>query len=112
MLNKKILAIDFDGTITLGDNRIWDNNEYINDIMVPNIKIINWLKNNSNKFYYILWSCRCGKALDDAVKFCNDNGIFFDAINKNILPYETSNKIIADYYLDDRSINVKDIEDI
>ena len=103
--NKKIVAVDFDGTITLKDNRQWiGKNKYINDIKEPNIKIINQLIQNRDKIYLVLWTCRKGKALKDAITFCNNNNIYFDAVNENIVRYPTSRKIMADIYLDDKGV--------
>lgn len=101
--NKKIVAVDFDGTLTKKDNRIWiGRNRYRNDIMEPNDIIINSIKKYRNSIYLILWTCRTGKALRDAIVFCYKQGIYFDAINKNIVRYKTSNKIMADIYIDDK----------
>ena len=57
----------------------------------------------------VLWTCRCGEHLDEAVKWCKEQGLIFDAVNDNI-PEATarfgdnSRKIYADYYIDDKSI--------
>lgn len=104
--DKKIVAIDFDGTITIKDNRKWiDNNLYIYDYYEERKYITNWIRRNRSKMYLILWTCRCGKALVDAINFCSNIGINFDAINENIVDFECSNKIMADYYIDDKAIN-------
>lgn len=101
--NKKIVAVDFDGTITLKDNRKWiGRNKYINDVMVPNLEIIEQLVNNRDKYYLILWTCRKGRALKDAVLFCESQGLYFDGVNTNIVRYPTSRKIMADIYIDDK----------
>lgn len=103
---KKIIAIDFDGTITTGDNRKWKRNKYTNDIMYPNMKMINKLREIRDDYYFILWTNRYGKALKSAIRFCKGYGIDFDAVNKNIVPFKSSRKIVADYYLDDKNIDV------
>ena len=101
--NVKILAVDFDGTLT-------ESNEYPN-IGQPNLVLLNSLikakKNGDIKI--ILWTCRIGPELDQAVKWCNKMGLELDAINENIIDFKTSNKIYADIYIDDRCINVKDL---
>lgn len=102
--DKKIIAVDFDGTITKKDNRFWTGrNSYVNDVMEPNLEIIESLKLNRNNIYLILWSCRKGKALRDAIKFCTEHDLYFDAVNKNIVRYPSSRKIMADIYIDDKS---------
>ena len=106
---KKILAIDFDGTITLKDNRIWHKNKYTNDIMEPNNEVITTLNNIRNDYYFILWTNRYGKALKDAINFCKKYNIYFDAVNKNLVPFKSSRKIVADYYIDDKSIQLDNI---
>lgn len=105
--NKKIIAIDFDGTITLKDNRIWKKNSYTNDIMQPNLEVINKLNQIRDNYYFILWTCRYGKGLKSAIKFCKKYGIKFDAVNKNLVPFKSSRKIVADYYLDDKSLTIE-----
>jgi hypothetical protein len=56
----------------------------------------------------ILWTMREGHLLQEAVAYCQKNGVFFYACNKNY-PEETykegdSRKIGADIYNDDRNI--------
>ena len=57
----------------------------------------------------ILWTCRTGKLLQDAVGFCEALGIHPDAINEN-LPERIaayggdSRKVSADEYWDDKSV--------
>lgn len=109
---KKIIAIDFDGTITLKDNRKWRGENYTNDIMEPRQEIIDKLKSIRNDYYFILWTNRWGKGLESAIQFCKNNGIEFDAINENIVPFKSSAKIVADYYLDDKALNIKDFLNI
>ncbi len=57
----------------------------------------------------ILWTYRCGQQLDEAVDFCEKNGLVFYAVNKNdpeeIFDPSISRKILADIYIDDRNFN-------
>ena len=102
--DKKIVAVDFDGTLTLKDTRVWvGRNRYVNDIHEPNDFIINTIKQHREHIYLILWTCRKGKALRDAIHFCEEQGLFFDAVNKNVVRYPSSRKIMADIYLDDKA---------
>lgn len=96
--NKKILAIDFDGTIVEFNN---DINSIDFKFKENFIEVWFWLKEN---FYTILWTCRNGNRLNDALNFLNSSNIKFDSINENasFLDFETSNKIYADIYIDDR----------
>lgn len=55
-------------------------------------------------------TCRTGDRLRAAIKLCNDNSLYFDAINENLpevlAMYDNvdSRKITADYYIDDKSL--------
>jgi len=93
-------AVDFDGTLTI-------TNEYP-ELGIANIYLIDWLigeRNKGNKV--ILYTCRSGELLNEAIEFCNKRGLHFDAINEN-LPENIekyggdTRKIHADYYIDDR----------
>ncbi len=65
-------------------------------------------RNQGNKL--ILWSCRVGNRLQEAVEWCRQYGLEFDAVNEN-LPEEIKKwgadprKIHADCYIDDKSVN-------
>lgn len=55
----------------------------------------------------ILWTCRCGERLDEAVAWCRERGLEFDAVNENLpergaLYGSESRKISADEYWDDK----------
>ena len=57
----------------------------------------------------ILWTCRTGKALDEAVRWCEGHGLEFDAINENLPEIVAkfdgeSRKIFANVYIDDLSV--------
>lgn len=95
-------AVDFDGTLTM-------TSEFPN-IGVANIYLIDWLIGEHNKGNkVILYTCRSGKLLNEAIEFCNKRGLHFDAINEN-LPENIekyggdTRKIHADYYIDDRML--------
>lgn len=94
-------AIDFDGTLC--ENK-WP------DIGMPRRELIEFVKKEkSNGAQLILWTCRCGEALTQAVKWCEKQGIIFDAINENLPEQiakfgDDSRKICADLYIDDKAI--------
>lgn len=110
-----IIAVDFDGTIVehkypaIGELR----QGFTKLKLIDELKL---LQKNGDKI--ILWTCRCGKALDDAVKFCKDFGLVFDAVNDDLDIvkdgfkdemewWESSGKarkVFADIYLDDRAL--------
>ena len=100
----KIIAVDFDGTIV--------TDKYPN-IGEPKWNVINWCKEQQllgNTL--ILWTCRSGKELDDAIAFCDTIDLHFDYVNsnaiENIVKYgnRDTRKIYADIYLDDKAINI------
>jgi hypothetical protein len=94
------IAIDFDGTIV--------EDEYPK-IGKPVLFAFDTLKKLQEKGHrLILWTYRNGKALDEAVAFCKDNGVVFYAVNKSFPEEEFdpkySRKINADFFIDDRNI--------
>lgn len=98
----KIIAVDFDGTLC--------NSNYP-DLGEPIQPVIDKLLiEQLNGAKIILWTCREGQLLADAVKWCYEHGITFDAINEN-LPEEVGKwgtmprKIAATEYWDDRAVN-------
>jgi len=94
------IAVDFDGTIV--EHRYPAIGE-------PMLFAFETLKELEKKgFVLILWTYRVGKELEDAVEFCRINGIEFYAVNKSypeeVLDDETSRKIDADIFIDDRNL--------
>ena len=95
----RIIAVDFDGTLCRDCYpKIGEANEGL-------IRRLKELRAQGDKL--ILWTCRRGERLEEALFFCLARGLVFDAVNEN-LP-ETlerfggdSRKIFADLYIDDR----------
>ncbi|MCQ2215828.1 MAG: hypothetical protein MJZ31_07915 [Bacteroidales bacterium] len=98
---QKTIAVDFDGTIV--------ENKYP-EMGKPIMFAFNTLRALQQKeFLLILWTCRTGKLLDDAVELCRKNGVEFYAINANYPGEDMSNpenprKLTADIFIDDRNI--------
>ena len=96
----KIIAVDFDGTLCYSN---WP------ELGDPNTALIEYLKRfRAQGHKLILWTCRAGEALDNAVDWCRDLGLVFDAVNDNLpeivaLYGNNSRKITCDYYIDDRA---------
>ena len=97
-----VIAVDFDGTIV--ENRypdIGDERPFATDTL----KML-----AQDKHQLILWSCREGKLLDDAVAWCRERGVEFWAVNKDYPEEEVtknshfSRKIKADMFIDDRQV--------
>ena len=99
-MKNKIIAVDFDGTLV--------KDEYPK-IGSPNIKLINKLRKLSRDNTLILWTCRTGDKLKEAVEFCLLCDLQFHYINENskeiLEKYGNidSRKITADIYLDDKA---------
>ena len=94
-----IIAVDFDGTLAVTDYPT---------ILLPNVDVINFCKRRKNcGDTIILWTCRHGKELDEAVRWCSEQGLCFDYVNENppdrVAIYGESKKVYADIYLDDHN---------
>lgn len=95
-----IIAADFDGTLC--ENK-WP------EIGEPNKELIAYLKERraaGDKL--VLWTCRVGEILDNAVAWSAEQGIIFDAVNENLPEIISSfgtdtRKIFANEYIDDRN---------
>ena len=98
---RKIIAIDFDGCLCKNQ---WPA------IGSPNLPVIEAAKHErENGAALILWTCRDASRLRDAVSFCRDYGLEFDAVNENLpeiaeLFGGDSRKVWATEYWDDRAV--------
>lgn len=97
-----IYAVDFDGTLC---------ESVFPGIGAPNMSLINHLikrKKQGNKI--VLWTCRCGERLQEAVEWCKSYGLEFDCVNENVPEMiewygNDCRKIFADVYIDDKAVN-------
>ena len=100
----KIIAVDFDGCLC--ENK-WP------EIGKPKEAIIRQLLAEREwGAKLILWTCREGKMLAEAVEWCRGFGLEFDAVNANLPEMNAmygndSRKIGADEYWDDKAVTVK-----
>ena len=89
MSYKPIVAVDFDGTLSLDSQypNIGRFNTHLYEALMK-LKGIGWS--------IVLWTCREGKELREAVEWCKMNGLEFDAINENPpeVPFK-SRKVVA-----------------
>lgn len=95
-----ILAVDFDGTLV--ENAFPAVGKFNTDVMAAVLayKEMGWK--------IILWSCRTGSMLEDAVEACKSAGLIFDAVNDNLPEVqqyfgENTRKVFANLYWDDRN---------
>lgn len=114
-----IIAYDFDGTLVenaypeIGEPRKGDMHPtLIEDV----IELQKW----GHKV--ILWTCRTGVHLDQAVEFCKKKGLIFDAVNDDIEEQKEmwsekleawretgqARKVFAHFYVDDRAVGLCD----
>ena len=101
----KIVAIDFDGTL------VEDRFPGIGEPIQVMFQLCKQLKAMGVKL--ILWTSRDNDSpernLDAAVDFCADQGLTFDAVNRNIpeviaMFHNDTRKVYADLYLDDKAV--------
>ena len=99
----RIIGVDFDGTLAV------TRGSYPR-IQKPIQEIIDYVLEEQRKgAYLILVTMREGDVLDQAVKWCKEQGIEFDAVNDN-LPHmkeffkNNPRKIFCNEYLDDMNI--------
>lgn len=102
------IAVDFDGCLC--------ENKYPK-FGKPNKGAIAALRiQKAKKVKVILWTCREGKELDEAVSWCAKHQLTFDAVNDNLPEHiktfgNNSRKVHADEYWDDKSVLVEYEED-
>ena len=99
-----VWAVDFEGILT--------KRRKFPEIGSPNISAIELLKMaRLQGVKLILWTCREGKYLEEALEWCKNYGLEFDAVNDNLpgaLEYlgQNTRKVLADMYIDDKSFRV------
>lgn len=100
-----VYAIDFDGTLCV------DEFPDIGEPLTNRIDALQRLKKQGHKL--ILWTCRQndshGAHLDNAVEWCKQHGIVFDAVNENLPEVKErwggdTRKVYCDYYVDDKNL--------
>lgn len=95
-----IIAVDFDGTLV---------QDLYPGIGAVNLKLIASLRNAQligQKI--ILWTCRTGDQLEQAIAVCAKHGLIFDKVNENLdevkeLYGEDTRKVFANLYIDDKA---------
>lgn len=105
----KVIAADFDGTLCE------DAYPGIGEPKLTVIEHLKWRKRKGDKL--ILWTCRVDERLDEAVDWCLDQGLIFDAVNDNLPELVAKyggnpRKVFADIYLDDRAADCMFLEDV
>ncbi len=101
---RRIIAVDFDGCLC--ENK-WPKIGPANEAVIRRL-----LRMQATGDKLILWTCRTGERLREAVDWCGERGLAFDAVNENlpeiIAAYgEDTRKITASEYWDDRAVRVE-----
>lgn len=97
-----IIAVDFDGTLSFGK---WPECGEPNEGLFEELK-----EQKAAGARIILFTCRNGGQLTEAVDYCRAYGLEFDAVNENLpelIEYYggDTRKINADIYIDDKALN-------
>lgn len=98
----RVIAVDFDGCLCTNNYPLAGE---------PNWNVIEELKLEIAKgTKVILWTCRCGKDLDVAIRACKGWGLEFDAVNDNLKEWKkawgnNTRKVGATEYWDDKAVN-------
>ena len=94
-----IIAVDFDGTIVTHDY------PRIGRPVPGAIETLKEFIARGDKL--ILWTMRSGEELDDAIRYCENNGVTFWGINENPeqKQWTKSPKAYAHVYIDDAALN-------
>ncbi len=100
---RRIVAVDFDGTLAVTK---------FPEIIKPIPKMIRYCKRlQKGGTILVLYTCRRGRNLQDAVEWCEGQGLVFDYVNENtaenIANYGgiDTRKIFAHEYIDDKAMN-------
>ena len=103
----RIIAVDFDGTLC---ENAWPGIGEARGSVIDYV-----LGEQMTGAKLILWTCRKGERLQEAVKWCAARGLAFDAVNEN-LPEIVERfggdcrKVFADEYLEDKAVLPETVE--
>jgi len=100
----KVIAVDFDGCLCANQ---WPRIGAANNNAIRAL-----IRLREQGARVILWTCRTGARLEEAVAWCERRGLTFDAVNDN-LPDRVAQyggdtrKVSADEYWDDLAVTVR-----
>lgn len=109
MEKQRVIAVDFDGCLC--------DNAY-QDIGAPNWQVIDAaLKERADGAALILWTCREGDMLQQALDACEGWGLEFDAVNDSLPKWKETwkndpRKIGATEYWDDKAVRMPNIDPV
>jgi hypothetical protein len=95
-----VLAVDFDGVLC--------EDKYPKIGKADKDMLVYFINRRAAGDKIILWTCRKGIYLNNAVAWCKKRGLEFDAVNENLPEYikkygGDTRKVFADLYFDDRN---------
>lgn len=96
-----IIAVDFDGTLTMGQYP---------EIGKPKPYAVEMMRRlKADGHYLILWTCRRGERLEEAINWLLEQSIPFDRVNahepQNLARYgDDTRKVYAHCYIDDKQV--------
>lgn len=101
-----IIAVDFDGTLC--EDRFPEIGAEI-PLRVLTVKHMQQIGIKT-----ILWTCRDGKPLENAIEWCKKHYLKFDAVNENLPEIQEkwggdTRKIYCDHYIDDKNLDWADL---
>ena len=98
MVERKIIMVDFDGTLTKG-GKFWTDDE-----ILPRHEIIEWVNQQYRKGnVIIIFTARPYEIMRETVAWLIKYGVKYHGINMD--------KPGAQIYVDDKCINVKEVEE-
>lgn len=102
----KNFAIDYDNTL----NREGFYKEDSVNLHSLNKKLVEFMREIKSRGHMItIWTCRDDFYLEKMIEVLEENDVPYDYINE-FPDFETgSPKIVADYYIDDRAINIESL---
>jgi len=101
----KVVAVDFDGVIVECNG--WKGHNHFGRVKKGAVEALREFKERG--YVIVIWTTRYNE--EGIRKFLKDNGVPFDFINENPFgPPDTSRKIYADVYLDDRAVRFESWE--
>lgn len=102
--HRKIIAVDFDGCLC---ENAWPG------IGRPNTPVIEaLLKEQEKGAHLILWTCRHDELESEAVEWCREQGLEFEAVNQNLPDIievfdGDTRKVFANEYWDDKALRAR-----
>lgn len=102
-MKRRTIAVDFDGTIV--EHKFPEIGAIKQNVVD---KVREWHKQGH---VIIIWTCRTDEYLEEAKKFLDEIKLPYHAINENYgNTIGDCRKVLAHVYLDDRALNVDDID--